>query len=76
MSMSMARRDLDHVARCAGKMATTRDEFREAVRAARKSGETLDDIAKAAGLSRSRISQIELEDRPKAPKKPREPPPR
>jgi DNA-directed RNA polymerase sigma subunit (sigma70/sigma32) len=68
----MARRDLDRVARCVEKLAAARDDFREAVRAARKSGETLDDIAKAAGLSRSRISQIEHEGG----HRPKEEPPR
>ena len=54
----VAQVDLRRVARAAQKVDSTRAELREAILAARKSGETFSDIGKAAGLTHGRIVQI------------------
>ena len=61
--MNMAKADLRRVERAAVKAAKSRDELRQAIRLARAAGETLADVAAAAGLSPTRIAQIEREDR-------------
>jgi DNA-directed RNA polymerase sigma subunit (sigma70/sigma32) len=58
----MAQADLRRVQRAAVKAAEARAELRNAILAARESGETLADIAKAAKLSRQRIAQIVSKD--------------
>jgi DNA-directed RNA polymerase specialized sigma24 family protein len=59
--MPVAQSDLRRVERVARKLAATKVELRQAVRLARAAGESQADIAKAAGLSPSRIAQIERE---------------
>jgi hypothetical protein len=54
----MARADLDRVRRAAQRLAEARNEMEAAIRAARDSGETYQDIADVAGLSRQRIQQM------------------
>jgi DNA-directed RNA polymerase sigma subunit (sigma70/sigma32) len=46
------------VERAARKAAQSRVELRQAILLARESGETFEDIATAAGLSRQRVQQI------------------
>ena len=62
-SMVVAKRDLKRVERAARKADDAREELRHAIEQARAAGETLDDIGRAAGLSRQRISQILQERR-------------
>lgn len=59
----MAGRDLKRVTRLARRFDEVRDELREAILTARDSGETLEAIGRAAGLSRQRVSQILSERR-------------
>lgn len=54
----MAQRDLRRVARAASAVDKARGELREAILTAREAGETFEDIARHAGLSRQRIQQI------------------
>jgi DNA-directed RNA polymerase sigma subunit (sigma70/sigma32) len=54
----MAKSDLRRVERAAAKAAQSRDELRVAINLARAAGETLEDIGRAAALSRQRIAQI------------------
>jgi hypothetical protein len=54
----VAQTDLRRVARAAQKAASARAELRQAILLARASGETLQDIGAAAGLSPQRIQQI------------------
>ncbi len=54
----MAQSDLRRVERTAVRAKKTRAELKAAILAARESGETYADIAKAAGLSSQRIQQI------------------
>jgi hypothetical protein len=54
----MAQHDLRRVERAARKAASARLELRQAILLARESGETFEDIAHAAGLSRQRVQQI------------------
>jgi hypothetical protein len=54
----MAQTDLRRVARAALKAVAARAELRQAILLARSSGETLQDIGIAAGLSPQRIQQI------------------
>jgi DNA-directed RNA polymerase sigma subunit (sigma70/sigma32) len=56
--MSVAKRDLRRVERAARKLDEARQELRSAILLARTGGETFEDIATAAGLSRQRIQQI------------------
>lgn len=56
--MGVAERDLKRVQRAARKVDEARDELREAMLLARDSGETLEAIGRAAGLSRQRVAQI------------------
>lgn len=55
---AMAKADLGRVSRAAEKSVAAREELRQAIRLARASGETYDDIGAAAGLSRQRVYQI------------------
>jgi hypothetical protein len=57
----MARADLRRVERAASKVEEARRDLREAILAARASGETFRDIADAAGLSHQRVHQITQE---------------
>ena len=50
--------DLRRVERTAANAAKSREELRVAITLARAAGETLEDIGRAAGLSRQRIAQI------------------
>jgi DNA-directed RNA polymerase sigma subunit (sigma70/sigma32) len=54
----MARGDLRRVERAAANFAKSREELRVAITLARAAGETLQDIGRAAGLSRQRIAQV------------------
>jgi hypothetical protein len=58
VSLAVARRHLDAVATAAREREQAQAKLRAAIIAARDSGETLDDIGKAAGLTRQRIAQI------------------
>ena len=60
----MAERDLQRVARAAVRAAEARQELKQAILLARASGETLDAIARAAGVSRQRVGQILREEQP------------
>lgn len=59
----VARAHLKQVERAARKVAQEREALRVAIVLARDAGETFEDIARAAGLSRQRISQIVNERR-------------
>lgn len=59
----MAQSDLRRVERAARNAAKARDELRVAILLAHDAGETMSDIARAAGLSRQRVSQIVAERR-------------
>jgi DNA-directed RNA polymerase sigma subunit (sigma70/sigma32) len=59
---NMAQADLRRVERAAVHVAEARTELRQAIRLARASGETLDSIGRAAGVTRQRIRQILNED--------------
>jgi DNA-directed RNA polymerase sigma subunit (sigma70/sigma32) len=54
----MAQADLRRVEKAALSVKEAREELRVAISLARAAGETLDDIARMAGLTRQRISQI------------------
>ena len=54
----MAQSDLRRVERAAARAAKARDELRVSITLARAAGETLEDIGRAAALSRQRIGQI------------------
>jgi len=54
----MAQGDLRRVERAAANVAKSREELRVAITLARAAGETLEDIGRAAGLSRQRIAQV------------------
>jgi len=54
----MAQGDLRRVERAAANAAKSREELRVAITLARAAGETLEDIGRAAGLSRQRIAQV------------------
>jgi len=58
MTQHVAKQDLERVGRAARKSVSAREELRQAILLARASGETFEDIAAAAGLSRQRIQQI------------------
>jgi DNA-directed RNA polymerase sigma subunit (sigma70/sigma32) len=58
MCPRVAQTDLRRVERTAAKAAKARDELRVAITLARAAGETLEDIGRAAALSRQRIAQI------------------
>jgi DNA-directed RNA polymerase sigma subunit (sigma70/sigma32) len=55
---SVAQGDLRRVERAAANAAKSREELRVAITLARAAGETLQDIGRAAGLSRQRIAQV------------------
>ena len=57
----MAREELQRVARASRNVDEAREELFACIIAAHESGETLRDIAKAAGLSHQRIHQIARE---------------
>lgn len=59
----MAQADLRRVRKAAEKIRSANEECRAAIVAARASGETLRDIAEAAGLSHQRVHQILSEQR-------------
>jgi DNA-directed RNA polymerase sigma subunit (sigma70/sigma32) len=54
----MAQADLRRVEKAALSVKEAREELRVAITLARAAGETLDDIARMAGVTRQRISQI------------------
>jgi DNA-directed RNA polymerase sigma subunit (sigma70/sigma32) len=54
----VAQSDLRRVSRAAVKATKAREELRQAINLARASGETLQDIGAAAGVSAERIRQI------------------
>ncbi len=55
---NVAQSDLRRVSRAAVKATKAREELRQAIQLARASGETLQDIGSAAGVSAERIRQI------------------
>ena len=55
---NVAQSDLRRVSRAAVKATKAREELRQAINLARASGETLQDIGAAAGVSAERIRQI------------------
>jgi DNA-directed RNA polymerase sigma subunit (sigma70/sigma32) len=55
---NVAQSDLRRVSRAAVKSTKAREELRQAITLARASGETLQDIGAAAGVSAERIRQI------------------
>jgi DNA-directed RNA polymerase sigma subunit (sigma70/sigma32) len=57
----VAKSDLRRVGRAAVKATRAREELRQAILLARASGETLQDIGVAAGVSAERIRQIVAE---------------
>lgn len=59
----MAQRDLRRIERAARKVDEARRELRAAIVQARESGETFEDIGRAAGLSRQRVQQIYGDER-------------
>ena len=59
---SMAKADLDRVRRAYRKLVRSREEADAAIRQARDAGETLEDIGRAAGLTRQAIYKA-LRDR-------------
>lgn len=56
--MEMAQRDLRRVERASRDVDKARAELRRSILLARDAGETFEDIGRAAGLSRQRVSQI------------------
>ena len=56
---AVAQSDLRRVERASRKLAAAKQELRVAIQLARDSGETQADVARAAGLSPSRVAQIE-----------------
>jgi DNA-directed RNA polymerase specialized sigma24 family protein len=54
----MAQKDLRRVQRVAAKMARAKQELRDAILAAYKSGESVRDIAPFAGVSPSRVHEL------------------
>lgn len=58
---SMSQRDLRRVTKCAEALERARENMFDAILAARDSGESLRDIAQAAGLSHQRVHQITSE---------------
>jgi transcriptional regulator with XRE-family HTH domain len=54
----MAKADLRRVERCRQELDKSREDFLESIVRARESGETLRDIAVAAGISHQRVAQI------------------
>lgn len=60
---NMARRDLLRVERVARDIDRGRELLRDAIVTAYEAGETMQDIATAAGLSRQRVSQLLAERR-------------
>ncbi len=56
--MPMAKRDLLRVERAAREVDRKREALRDAIKKAHEAGETYEDIGRAAGLSRQRISQV------------------
>ena len=56
--VGVAKSDLRRVSRCAHQVEMARLKFIEAIIVARDSGESLRDIAEAAGLSHQRVHQI------------------
>jgi DNA-directed RNA polymerase sigma subunit (sigma70/sigma32) len=54
----VAQGDLRRVERAAANATKSREELRVAITLARAAGETLEDIGRAAGLSRQRIAQV------------------
>ena len=62
-SSGMARKDLDNVAKAAGRVAKAREELREAIVAAHLSGETVRDIADVAGVSSTTVHKMIRESR-------------
>lgn len=54
----VAQADLRRVERAARSVAKSREELRVAIVLARDAGETLDDIGRAAGVSRQAIAQL------------------
>lgn len=61
--MPVAKSDLRRVVRCADRLERDRIELLAAIIQARDSGESLRDIAEAAGLSHQRIHQLIHEQR-------------
>lgn len=61
--LDMAQSDLRRVERAALRLEESREEMFSAILSARDSGESLRDIAKAAGLSHQRVHQIDQERR-------------
>lgn len=59
----MAQRDLKKVGAAARQLAKARARLRDAIHAANKSGESVRDIAKWAGLSSSRVQELLQEAR-------------
>jgi hypothetical protein len=59
----VARADLNRVTKCTEALEAARAALREAMRAAKSSGETYEDIGRAAGVSRQRAFQIINEPR-------------
>lgn len=57
MATRMAKRDLERVERAYRRLAEAREEVRVAIQLARSSGERLEDIARAAGVTRQAISK-------------------
>lgn len=55
----MAQADIRRVEKAALRAKQSREELRQAIRLARAAGETQADVARAAGLSPSRVAQIE-----------------
>lgn len=60
----MAQADLRRVRRAARRVEDSEAELKDAIIAARESGETYRDIAEAAGLSHQRIWQLTHPKRP------------
>jgi hypothetical protein len=54
----MARRHLDAVRKAAASIAAAKETLGERMLAAQESGETVDDICKAAGLGRTRAYEL------------------
>ena len=54
----MAKRDLLRIERAARDVDRARETLRDAIVTAHEAGETYEDIGRAAGLSRQRVSQI------------------
>ena len=60
---SVAKADLRRVSKAVSRIRDAEEELKEAILAARASGETLRDIAEAAGISHQRVHQIVNEKR-------------